>query len=63
MMNCTAEFIINILPHARAETNNTPVKLCRGIMSFLSNLANLVNLLVHLSPVVVTILTSTGNSV
>ena len=32
-------------------------------MALLSSLANLVNLLVHLSPVVVTILASTGNSV
>ena len=32
-------------------------------MALLSSLANLVNLLVHLSTVVVTILTSTGNSV
>jgi len=47
----------------KQENSTVPVKLCGGIMALLSSLANLVNLLVHLSPVVVTILASTGNSV
>ena len=40
-----------------------PIKFCGGVVAFLSSLADLVNLLVYLSPVVVSILTSTGNGV
>jgi hypothetical protein len=40
-----------------------PVKLCGGIVGLLSSLADLVDLLVHLSAVVVPILTSTGNRI
>uniref|UniRef100_J3NBP8 Uncharacterized protein n=1 Tax=Oryza brachyantha TaxID=4533 RepID=J3NBP8_ORYBR len=40
-----------------------PVELGAGRMRLLTSLANLVNLLVHLSAVVVSVLTSTGNSV
>ena len=40
-----------------------PIKFCGGVVAFLSSLADLVNLLVYLSPVVESILTSTGNGV
>src|SRR4051812_12705756 len=43
--------------------SRTPVKLCGSIMGFLSNLADLVNLLVHLCAVVVSILSSASHSV